>query len=67
MRPGRAERGALLADLADPASEAARMAPSDPLALQPLGQRPADRLRKRLPGQRRQCAGEAVGLSVLQA
>ncbi len=43
------------------------MAPSDPLALQPLGQRPADRLRERLAGQRRQCAGEAVGLRVLQA
>jgi hypothetical protein len=43
------------------------MAPSDPLALQPLGQRPADCLRERLPGQRRQRAGEAVGLRVLQA
>ncbi len=43
------------------------MPPSDPLALQPLGQRPADRLRERLPGQRRQRPGEPVGLRVLQA
>ena len=43
------------------------MASSDPLALQPLGQRFADRLRERLPGQRRQRTGEAVGLKVLQA
>ena len=57
----------MLADLADSAGEAARMASSDPLALQPLGQRFADRLRERLPGQRRQRTGEAVGLKVLQA
>ncbi len=43
------------------------MAPSDPLVRQPLGQRSADRLRERLPGQRRQRPGEAVCLKVLQA